>query len=80
MAVNQLPESLDNDNHLAMEKRIGIIGSTNGKIPRVEILKILTKKNYEPTILKCKRCGTTSNILLNGYCIECDEELEQQAK
>jgi hypothetical protein len=28
----------------------------------------------------CPICGATDNLLVNGYCIDCDEELTAQIK
>jgi hypothetical protein len=28
----------------------------------------------------CPMCGATKNLLVNGYCIDCDEELTAQIK
>jgi hypothetical protein len=56
---------------------------SNGKLSR-ETIRELTKpftisaiKDDKP---KCKRCGSTENILLSGYCLDCEEELEKLVK
>lgn len=62
-----------------MERKVIII--SDGKIPRVEILKLLAKtKNAHESVPRCKRCSTPHNLLKSGYCIDCDEELESEAK
>ena len=63
------------------------IRHTNGmQLTRREIneLGINLKKNYTLSAIKdkptCRRCGSTENLLSNGYCIDCEEELEKKIK
>lgn len=53
-----------------------IIG--NGHIPRVEVLKLLV--NTKKSISSCKRCDIPNIPLKKGYCFDCEEELENEAK
>lgn len=48
--------------------------------PEIETGKIghlvLSDKDAKP----CPICGTTENLMVNGYCVDCDEELTNQIK
>ena len=55
------------------KKQIILIGRNHyGRVPMHELMNIVTKLADQP---KCKRCGNTDNIMLNGYCVDCEEEL-----
>lgn len=52
-----------------------IIGHNHyGRVLMHELAHTLARdKDKQPE--HCKICGTTNNLLLNGYCIDCDDEL-----
>jgi hypothetical protein len=59
---------------------IGIIG--HGRIARTAVIEVITTKtnHLHKEQPKCKRCGSTKDVMLNGYCITCEEELQSQIK
>jgi hypothetical protein len=37
----------------------------------------IKEKDLKPT---CKICGSTVDVMLNGFCLECEDALEAEAK
>lgn len=58
--------------------RIILIGRIHyGRVPMHELANMSINKDNDK--LKCRRCGSTKDIMLNGYCIDCEEELSTKA-
>ena len=60
-----------------MDKHIVIY---DNRITKREIRTIVNTMHLNTSQPKCKRCGTINNIMLNGYCVDCEEELQSQTK
>ena len=53
--------------------------STSLRMYHIVITEIKPKQPLDKKVKQvkhCKLCGATENLLLNGYCIDCEEDLE----
>lgn len=65
---------------MTTNKQVLLIGHNHyGRIPMIELLE-LKDNSDEPLLHSCKRCGGIKHVMLNGYCVECDEELSNSFK
>jgi hypothetical protein len=51
--------------------------------PKIKTIYKIPQVNEPDALIKeqvCPICGTTENLLVNGYCIDFDEELTNQIK
>jgi hypothetical protein len=57
-------------------KQVIILGRNHyGRVPMHELQELMNNNNEHLQPIKCRRCGSTKDVMLNGYCIDCEEEL-----
>jgi hypothetical protein len=65
-------------------KSYSIRHNSGAQLTRREVNELFKSKSFTLSAIKdkptCRRCGSTENLLLNGFCFDCDEELEKQVK